>query len=285
MIRLKIIKTYLLLTIGSLLETIGIYFFKFPNNFSTGGVSGLSIVLSHFFKGFTPGTFMLTVNIALLIVGFIFVGTEFGFRTVYCSILMSASTRILEIICPLSSPLTSMPLLELIFAIFLAGAGAAILFNYGASTGGTDIVAMILKKYLKTNISKVLFMVDFIIVMLTYFAFGIETWLLCILGITAKILVLNNMLENLNTSKYFIIITAKADIISQYIMNELHKGATVSNSFYGVFSNDKKSVILTAMNRRNAILLRNYVKITDPKAFVIVSTTSDIIGKGFRECM
>lgn len=282
---MKNLKIYLWLTVGSLLETIGIYFFKFPNNFSTGGVSGLSIVLSHFFAGFTPGTFMLITNIVLLIIGFIFVGTEFGFRTVYCSVLMSLSTRLLEMLCPLAAPLTSMPLLELIFAIFLAGLGAAILFNYGASTGGTDIVAMILKKYLKTNISKVLFAVDFIIVMLTYFAFGTETWLLCVLGITTKILVLNNMLESLNSSKYFTIITTEADAISNYITQNLHKGATISDSFCGGFSNNGKSVILTVLNRRNAILVKNYVKSVDPQAFVIVSTTSDIIGKGFRECM
>ncbi len=278
-------KIYLWLTVGSLLETIGIYFFKFPNNFSTGGVSGLSIVLSHFFAGFTPGTFMLAVNIILLIVGFIFVGTEFGFRTVYCSVLMSLSTRLLEMLCPLSAPLTSMPLLELIFAIFLAGLGAAILFNYGASTGGTDIVAMILKKYLKTNISKVLFAVDFIIVMLTYFAFGTETWLLCVLGISAKILVFDNILESLNSSKYFTIITTKGEEVSEYITNELHKGATVSDSFSGGYSGDGKSVILTVLNRRNALLVKNYVKSVDPQAFVIVSTTGDIIGKGFREAV
>lgn len=278
-------KLYLLLTVGSLLETIGIYFFKFPNHFSTGGVSGLSIVLSHFFAGFTPGTFMLITNIALLIIGFIFVGTEFGFRTVYCSVLMSLSTRLLEILCPLSAPLTTMPLLELVFAIFLAGLGAAILFNYGASTGGTDIVAMILKKCFKTNISKVLFAVDFAIVMLTYFAFGIETWLLCVLGIGAKILVLDNVLESLNSSKYFTIITTKGEIVSEFITNELHKGTTISDSFSGGYSRSGKSVILTVLNRRDALLVRNYVKSVDPQAFVIVSTTGDIIGKGFREAV
>ncbi len=228
---------------------------------------------------------MLAVNIILLIVGFIVVGTEFGFRTVYCCVLISLSTRLLEMICPLFAPLTTLPLLEMIFAISLSGLGAAILFHYGASTGGTDIVAMILKKYLKTNISKVLFAVDCIIVMLTYFVFGMETWLLCILGMTTKILVLNNMLERLNSSKYFTIVTTEGEAVLYYITNELHKGATISDSFCGGFSNDGKSVILTVLSRRNALFVKNYVKSVDPQAFVIVSTTSDIIGKGFRECI
>ena len=276
---------FLMITLGTLLVTGGVYFFKFPNNFSTGGVSGISIILGRLFSSVSPGTYILVINISLLIIGFLFVGKEFGAKTVYCSLLMSLGTRLLEIICPMDTPFTNQPLLELIFAIFLPGIGSAILFNCGASTGGTDIVAMIIKKIFKTNISKALFIADFIIVMMTFFVFGIETWLFCVLGVDAKMFVMNDVIESLNSSKYLTIITKKGYEVQQYIINEIHKGATVSNSFHGGFSNEEKSVVLTALTRRQALLVKNYAKKIDPQAFIVISTTSDIIGKGFRECV
>ncbi|MBQ8525464.1 MAG: YitT family protein [Clostridia bacterium] len=276
---------FLMITLGTLLVTGGVYFFKFPNNFSTGGVSGISIILGRLFSSVSPGTYILVINISLLIIGFLFVGKEFGAKTVYCSLLMSLGTRLLEIICPMDTPFTNQPLLELIFAIFLPGIGSAILFNCGASTGGTDIVAMIIKKIFKTNISKALFIADFIIVMMTFFVFGIETWLFCVLGVAAKMFVMNDVIESLNSSKYLTIITKKGYEVQQYIINEIHKGATVSNSFHGGFSNEEKSVVLTALTRRQALLVKNYAKKIDPQAFIVISTTSDIIGKGFRECV
>lgn len=279
------ITDFLMITLGTLLVTGGVYFFKFPNNFSTGGVSGISIILGKLFDSVSPGTYIMAINISLLITGFLFVGSEFGVKTVYCSLLMSFGTRLLEWICPMSAPFTSQPLLELVFAIFLPGIGSAILFNRGASTGGTDIVAMIIKRIFKTNISKALFMADFVIVMMTFFVFGIETWLFCVLGVAAKVFVMNNVIESMNSSKYLTIITTKGEEIQKYIIDEIHKGATVSKSFHGGFSNEEKSVVLTALTRRQALLVKTYAKELDPQAFIVISTTSDIIGKGFRECI
>lgn len=279
----KKLQNFFMMTLGTVLMSAGIYFFKFPNNFSTGGVSGISIILGAVVPGISAGTFILIINIALLVIGFSFIGRDFGIKTVYCTLLMSLLIRGLEIMYPLTSPLTANPLLELVFAVFLPGLGSAMVFNVGASSGGTDILAMIIKRYFKVNISKALFFSDVVIVMLTSVVFGIEIWLFSVLGFLAKILALNNIIESFNTSKFLTIVTDKEEEIASFITIRLHKGATVSGGYTGAFSSDKKSVILTALNRGQAILLKNFVKVTDPHAFVVISNTSDIIGKGFRE--
>lgn len=277
--------SFFMLTLGTALMSSGIYFFKFPNNFSTGGVSGISVLLGAVIPGISPGTLVLVINGLLLFVGFIFVGKNFGIKTVYCSSLMSVLIFILERICPLTHPLTSNPLLDLVYAILLPAVGSALLFNLDASTGGTDIIAMIIKKYSSVNISKALFIADSAIVMLTFFVFGTEIWLYSLLGFLAKVFMVNSILENINMSKYCTVVAAKeqADLINGYITEVLHKTATVSDSFSGAFTNDSKCLILVALNRRQTILLKKFVKELGKKTFIIVTNTSDICGKGFRE--
>lgn len=141
------LKTFLLITFGTFIFAIGIYFFKFPNNFSTGGVSGISILLGRIFPSFSTADIMWIINIILLIIGFIILGRGFGVLTVYCSMLLSFLTWLFEKVIPLSKPLTDQPFLELCYGMMLPAVGSAILFNCNASSGGTDIVAMILKKY------------------------------------------------------------------------------------------------------------------------------------------
>lgn len=280
------LKVFLQMTGGTLLFTIGIYFFKFPNNFSTGGVSGISVILGAV-TTLTPGTYVLIINILLLIVGFIFVGNGFGAKTVYCCVLQSVLTYLLEWIYPMSAPLTSQPLLELLIAIFLTAAGSAVLFNVDASTGGTDIVAMIIKKYANVNISGALLLADCAIVMAVIFVFGMETWLFCAVGFLAKVLFVNTLLESINLSKYCTIIVKPEyeQQICDFITHQLNRSATVSRSFNGAYNNEEKSVLLLVLNRHQTVLLKKFVRALDKKAFIIVTNTSDICGKGFRESM
>ncbi len=277
------LKDFSLMTLGSLLMGTGTYFFEFPNHFSTGGVAGISILLGEVFPSVSPGLFMLVINSALLVIGFIIIGRDFGLKTVYCSLLISGVTYALEFIYPLSGPLTNDKLLELIFAVFLPGVGGAIIFNVSASSGGTDIVAMIIKKYARINISKALFLADVVVVSLSAFVFSVEVWFYCIVGFLCRMLVVNNVIESLNTSKYFTIITSREKEISDYITGVLEHGATVSDSFIGVYSGEQKTVILTVVRRRNAVALRHHIKEIDPDAFVIINNSMDIIGNGFRE--
>lgn len=277
------IKLFLQMTGGTLLITIGIYFFKFPNNFSTGGVSGIAVILGKL-TTLSPGTYVLIINMILLVLGFVFVGKGFGIRTVYCCVLQSASTYLLEFIYPMNKPFTDEPLLELLIAIFLVAAGSAVLFNIDASTGGTDIVAMIIKKYSNFNISAALFIADCAIVMAAFFVFGIETWLFCVVGFAAKSLFVNTMLESINLSKFCTVIVKPEyeQQICDFITKQLGRSATVSGSFTGAYNNEQKSVILLVLNRHQTILLKKFVKKLDQKAFMIISNTSEVCGKGFK---
>lgn len=277
----KQVKEWLLMTLGTLVLAAGVYFFKFPNNFSTGGVSGISVILGHYFPGITPGDFVMVINVALLIVGFTVFGRSFGVRTCYCSLLMSGFIWVMERAIPLSQPMTSQPLVELIFAVGLPAVGSAILFNLDASSGGTDIVAMVLRKFTSLDIGKALMLSDCVITLMACVAFGMETGLMSVLGLLIKSLLVDMVLENINIHKCFHIITANPQPIEQYITKTLHRGATELHG-EGAYTHEGRTVLLTVMNRREAIMLRRYVKQVDPSAFLLIMNTGEIIGKGFR---
>ena len=275
------IKEWLMMTLGTLLLAAGVYFFKFPNKFSTGGVSGISVILGHYFPNSTPGDFVMVINVALLGVGMAVFGKDFAGKTVYVSLLMSGLTWVLERAIPMSAPMTNQPLLELIFAVALPAVGSAILFNRDASSGGTDIVAMVLRKYTSLDIGKALMCSDLFITLMACVAFGMETGLFCILGLVMKSLLVDMVLENINTHKYFHIITTKPEEIETYITKTLKRGATELHG-EGAYTHEGRTILLTVMKRHEAILLRRYVKQVDPHAFVLIVNTGEIVGKGFR---
>ena len=131
----KIVKEYALLTLGTVIMVLGIYFFKFPNNFSTGGVTGIAIVLARYFPAISRADFVMVINVALLALGFAVFGKGFAGKTVYVSLLMSGLTWVLERVVPLTAPMTNQPLLELVFAVGLPAVGSAILFNLPGEPG------------------------------------------------------------------------------------------------------------------------------------------------------
>lgn len=276
-----ILKEYGMISLGTLFISLGVYFFKFPNNFSTGGVSGISLVLSHYFPRLSAGDFMMICNLVLLALGFLVFGRGFGFKTAYVSVLMSSIVSLLERVLPMAHPMSSQPFLELMYAVGLPAVGSAILFNLNASSGGTDIMAMILKKYTSLDIGKALLASDCIITIMACVAFGMETGLFCITGLIIKSVMVDLVLENINTHKFFHIITAHPEPVENYITKTLGRGATELHG-EGVYTHEGRTVLLTVVNRREAILLRMNVKKMDPRAFILITNSSEIIGKGFR---
>ena len=272
---------FFILNAGTLLTAVGSYFFKFPNNFSTGGVTGISVVMTHYFPGLSNGTIVSVINIALLIVGLLLLGKGFGFKTFYVTVAFSAMLKILEVIWPMTQPLTDQPFMELLLGVFLPAWGSALLFNIGSSTGGTDIIAMIVKKYFKCHIGRALLIVDFFITLLTFVAFGPETGLFSMVGLFIRSFAVDLFLKNMNTYKYFTIITDKPQEIYSYITDVLHRGATVYQA-EGLYKHTEKTVIMTAQGKKQALHLQDVIRQKDPHAFVLVTNTSEIIGKGFR---
>jgi uncharacterized membrane-anchored protein YitT (DUF2179 family) len=277
---MKKIKNFMVMTMGCVLLAVGVYFFKIPNGFATGGVTGIGTVLAKI-TPISPGAWIWVLNIALLLLGFIFLGKGNGIKTVYCSMLYSAITYVLEIIVPLTEPLSTQPLLELVYAMLLTSIGSALIFNAGASSGGTDITALILKKYTSIDVGKALLAVDFIVAASSFIVFDIQTGLFSLLGLFAKAFIVDAVIDNLNTCKYFVVITDKREEISAFIMETLHHGVTVA-SVVGEYTKQDKAMIHTVCKRVEAIKLRNKIKEIDPRAFVIITTSSEIIGRGFR---
>ena len=276
------VNEFLLMTLGTALVSVGVYFFKFPNNFSMGGVSGLSILLGKVIhvSWLTPSTFNSIINTLFLVLGFLLLDKGFGFKTVYCSVLYAGLVQVFEWLCPMTGPLTDQLMLELFFAVILPALGSAILFNINASTGGTDIAAMILKKFSGLDVGRALLCSDVLIAAAALFVFDITAGLCSLLGLVLKSVLVDNVIESLNRRKAFIIITSNPQIASAFITDELNRGATIWDGM-GAYTKQGHQVVLTVLTRAQAVLLRRHLKQNDPHAFMIITNSSEIFGKGF----
>lgn len=273
-------KDFWIMTLSTLVMAVGVYFFKFPNNFTFGGVTGYAPLIAK--TGLmSAGDFSFVANMVLLVIGLLFLGRGFAARTAYTSILLSVTISSLERLVPLKGPLTNEPILELVFAIALPAFGSAILFNMDASSGGTDIIAMLFKKYTSLHIGNALLATDLLVVFLAFFIFDVKTGLFSLLGLTIKSFMVDGMIESINLCKYFNIVCDDPEPICNFIVNKLNRSATICEGT-GAFSGNQKYVIFTVMGRYEAIRLRNYIRDLDQHAFILITNTSEIVGKGFH---
>ncbi|MBR3963519.1 MAG: YitT family protein [Oscillospiraceae bacterium] len=277
---IKFIKEYGLLTIASLLMILSTWLFKYPNNFTFGGVNGISILLSKIIE-VPASTLNLVMNIVLLVIGFVVLGKVFAGKTLYVTLLSTVGLSALDLIHPITEPITDEPVIELLFAVALPAVASAILFNMDASSGGTDIVAMLLKKYTTMEIGTAIFAVDIIISVSAFVVFDFATGLYSLTGLFAKTLIMDGAIENLNLCKYFTIITTNPKPICDFIHHELHRSATIYKA-EGAYSHTEKNIVLVVLKRSQAVRLRRFIKDVEPTAFMMITNSSEIIGKGFR---
>ena len=275
------VQWFLLLNLGLVLTAMGIHFFKSPNHFAMGGTSGISIIASTLFPRLNVGDFMFIVNAVLIILGFIFLGIRSMGATIYSSLALSFYVRLFELIYPMPAPFTQDTMLELVFSVLLPAAGSAIVFNIGSSTGGTDIVAMILSKHSSLEIGKALLVSDFLIAASTLWIYGIRTGLYCLLGLIVKSTVVDLVIDSINIRKQVTIITKAHEKVLEFITRRLNRGATLYKA-NGAYTHADETVILTVLSRREAMLLRNFIRQTDPRAFITIVNSSETLGKGFR---
>ena len=278
---LESVKFFLLLNLGLVATAVGIALFKTPNHFAFGGTSGLSIVLSTLFPRWNVGFFMWIVNAALVLLGFLFLGVRSMGWTIYSSFALSFYVSLCESIWPLTAPLTNDVFLELCYAVILPAVGSAIVFNIGASTGGTDILAMILHKYTSLEIGRALLVSDLAIVLAGAVLYGPATGLYCILGRILKTTVVDGAIESINLRKVCTVITSDPEPTRDFIVKELHRSATEERA-KGTYSHEEKWVLMTVLTRSQAQHLRRFVRLKDPHAFITIVNSSEIIGKGFR---
>lgn len=277
---IKTVKEYALLSFAASLIAIGTWLFKYPNNFTFGGVTGFSIVLSKVFS-VPASTLNLIINAVLLVIGIMTLGKNFAGKTFYVTVFQSVGISLLDKLCPINEPMTNQPVIELLFAVAIPAVASAILFNMDASSGGTDIVAMVLKKYTTMEIGTAILVADITITVSSFFTFDFTTGLFSVTGLLAKTLIMDGVIENMNLCKYFTIITTNPKPICDFIHHELNRSATIYKA-EGAYSHTEKNIVLVVLKRSQAVKLRRYIKEIEPTAFMMITNSSEIIGKGFR---
>ncbi|MBQ4089576.1 MAG: YitT family protein [Clostridia bacterium] len=278
----KQLRDYMMLSFAALLVAVGVYFFKFPNNFTYGGISGISVLLGRIFALESTATLNMIMDYSLLAIGLLVLGRNFAVRTIYCCLLYSFLVFVFERIYPMNGPFTDEPLLELIITIAFSAVGAGIMFNLDASSGGTEIIAMIIRKYSKLNTTSALMASDIVVAAGSLFVFGIETCMFSVLGLVLRSLLANTVLENIRLCKYFNIVTTRHEEICSYIINDMKRSATLVKA-EGAYTREDRKMVLVACRRNEAIDLQKHVKKIDPNAFMFISNTSEIIGKNFLQ--
>ncbi|MDE7082983.1 MAG: YitT family protein [Clostridia bacterium] len=280
---------------GIILMSFSVYFFQTPNEFTLGGMAGLALVLSSFITPAVPflsyEVILAIINVLLLIIGLIVLGKQCTVKTIFCSLLYTGIIflfehfKIISLINEVAgragaATLTDQPLLELVYAILLFGIGGALVFNSGASSGGTDIIALILKKYTRLNVGMALMIIDMIIVLISFYTFTVDKGLFSVLGLFTKSFLLDGVIESIGKTKYITVITENVEVISDYILKVINHGYTMYDA-EGGYTHNKKKVLVTVCKRNEALKIKMKLHEVDPTAFVIITDANEILGKGF----
>ena len=281
--RMRVAVKWLLISLASIIMGISVYFFQTPYDITLGGIAGIGFILEELI-GLSQGVWILIINGVLIVIGLIVLGKQCTLGTIYSAGLYTATINLLELIdkaVDLPDKVAgNEPLLALMYAILLYGVGGAIVFNCGASSGGTDIIALIFKKFTHLNVGVALLLVDLAVICLTIYRVDINIVLMSFMGLLIKNFLLDFVIEGLGRTKYLTIITTMPDEIGNYIVEEVHHGYTIYDA-RGGFTGEKKNVILTICKRNEAWKIKTRIKQIDPSSFVIISNTNEIVGKGF----
>ena len=268
------LKEFAVLTVGTVIIAIAVYFFMLPSNLSVGSGTALAMVLSNFIP-LSVATIAFILNAVLLIIGYVLVGAEFGIKTVYCSILLPIILGIFEIILPNQLSLTGDALLDMVCYTLVVGIGLAILFPRNASSGGLDIVVKIMNKYLHMDVGRAMAISGIIIALSSALCYDTKTVVLSVLGTYFGGIVLDHMIFDTNIKRRVCVISARLDEIVDFVLHDLHSGATL-NEIIGAYDNTPRREMITIVDKHEYRKLMEYIRQTDPKAFVTVYSVSEM---------
>ena len=269
-----IIKETEVLTCAVALIAAAVYFFLVPSHTSVSSISGLGIVLSNFVP-IPLSAITMVLNVVLLIIGFITCGREFGIKTVYTSIMLPVFIGLFERIFPDMGSMTGSQELDVLSYILVVSVGLSILFNRNASSGGLDIVAKIMNKYLHMELGKAMSLSGMCVALSAALVYDKKTVVLSILGTYFNGLVLDHFIFDHNIKRRVCIITKKEEELRRFIIEELHSGATIYESI-GAYNMQKRNEIITIVDKTEYQKLMNFINNQDPKAFVTVYNVSDM---------
>ena len=265
---------FLIISFGAVLAGAAIFFFMLPSNVAVGSASALAMVLANFIP-LSVSLITLIINIFLLILGFILIGPEFGAKTVYTAIMVPVSMGVFEIIFPNFQSLTGDPLIDVICYILVVGLAMAILFSRNASSGGVDIIAKIMNKFLRMELGRAGAIAGIIIALTSVLCYDTKTVVLSVLGTYFGGIIVDHFIFGLNIKRRVCVISPKLDDIVEFILHELHSGATL-NEIIGAYNNTPRKEVITIVDKNEYRKLMDYVRKVDPKAFVTVYSVNEI---------
>ena len=270
----KEIKEFAVITVGAVIVAAAVFFFMLPSHVSVGSGAALAMVLSNFIP-MPVSTITLIMNIALLIIGFLLVGPEFGIKTVYCAILMPLVMGLFEILFPDFQSITQDPLLDVICYILVVGVGLAILFPRNASSGGLDIVAKIMNKYLKMDMGRAMSISGMVVALSSALCYDSKIVVLSLLGTYFGGIIVDHFIFDTNIKRRVCVISDHLDEIVDFVLHDLHSGATL-NEIIGAYDNTPRREMIAIVDKQEYKRLMEFVRKTDPKAFVTVYSVSDM---------
>lgn len=266
---------YLVITFATVIVAASVFFFLVPSNVSVGSISGLAIVLSNFIP-LSVSALTMIMNILLLVISFFLVGKDFGIKTVYTSILLPVVMGIFEIIFPNNQSLTGDQTLDVVCYIVFVSVGLAMLFVRNASSGGLDIVAKLMNKFLRIDLGAAMGLSGMAVAVLSILAGDMKTVILGVLGTYFNGIILDHMIFGSNIKKRVCIISKKHDEIIDFILYDLHSGATTYDA-YGAYTGNKQKEINTIVDKNEYLKLMNFVTKTDPDAFMTIYAVNEMM--------
>ena len=275
----KTIEEFAIITVGTIIVAIAVFFFMLPSHVSVGSGAALAMVLSNFIP-LSVSTITLIMNVGLLIIGFLLIGPEFGAKTVYCSILMPLVMGVFEKIFPNFQSITQDPLLDVICYILVVGVGLAILFSRNASSGGLDIVAKIMNKYLRMDLGKAMSLSGMLVALSSALCYDSKTVVLSLLGTYFGGIIVDHFIFDNNIKRRVCVISPKLDEIVEFVLKELHSGATL-NEIIGAYDHTPRTEMIAIVDKQEFKRLMDHVREVDPDAFVTVTKIKEVRGQGF----
>ena len=268
------VKEYTILTFGTLIIACAVYFFMIPSHVTVGSISALAMVLSNFLP-LPVSAITLSMNIVLLIVGFVLIGKEFGAKTVYASILLPGFLALFETILPNFQSLTQDSLLDVVCYILVVSVGQAILFSSNASSGGLDIVGKLMNKYLRMELGKALSLSGMLVALSSALCYDTKTVVLSVLGTYFGGIMVDRFIFGMNIKRKVCILSPKVEEIKNFILYDLHSGASL-NELYGAYDGQRRWEIEVIVDNTEYRRLMDYMRKTDPKAFMTVYSVNEM---------
>lgn len=272
---IKMVKEAGVITVGSAIIAAGVYFFMMPSNISIGSVAALAMVLNNFIP-VPVSVITLLLNLVLLLIGFLLVGSEFGTKTAYASVAMPVIIGFYEMVFPGYQSITQDPLLDVVCCILVLGVGLSILFVRNASSGGLDIVAKIIHKYMRIELGTAVSASGILVALTSVICYDSKTVILSVLGTYFVGLFVDYFIFGINRKYQVSVISNQLDSIVSYVLYDLHSGATL-NQTIGAYSKDTRMEMMAVVDKNEYRKMMDYIRRTDPKAFVKVSSVSELM--------